>query len=83
MRANIKAKSQSKSKCNVGQQKHYTWCKIQPIEYIMANNLSFAEGCVVKYITRWKQKDGIKDLRKIIVNVQFMINQLEGRNIVD
>jgi len=43
---------------------HYRQGGIQPIEYIHANNLSFCEGNVVKYITRWRHKDGLKDLEK-------------------
>jgi hypothetical protein len=37
---------------------HYKKLKIQPIEYIMANQLPFAEGCIVKYATRWRDKGG-------------------------
>jgi hypothetical protein len=43
---------------------HYTSCAIQPIEFIHANNLGYAEGAVVKYVTRWKHKNGIEDLKK-------------------
>jgi len=43
---------------------HYRQGGIQPIEYIHANNLSFCEGNVVKYITRWRHKDGLRDLEK-------------------
>lgn len=43
---------------------HYRQGGIQPIEYIHANNLSFCEGNVVKYVTRWRHKDGLKDLEK-------------------
>lgn len=43
---------------------HYRSMPIQPIEYIHANNLGFAEGCVVKYVSRWKSKNGIADLEK-------------------
>ena len=37
---------------------HYKKKSIQPIEYIMANEMDFCEGNVVKYITRWKDKGG-------------------------
>lgn len=43
---------------------HYTDMKIQPVEYIHANGLPFIEGCVVKYVSRWRTKGGIKDLEK-------------------
>lgn len=43
---------------------HYKELKIQPIEYIHANGIPFAEGSVIKYVTRWRSKGGIKDLEK-------------------
>jgi len=38
---------------------HYKELKIQPIEYILANNMGFCEGAIVKYITRWRDKGGV------------------------
>ena len=56
---------------------HYKNCKIQPVEYIYANNLTFLEGNVIKYITRHKTKgDGEADIRKVIHYAQ-MILQME------
>lgn len=52
---------------------HYKALKIQPIEYIHANNLPFIEGSVVKYITRWREKGGKKDLEKIKHFVDLLI----------
>ena len=43
---------------------HYKKLKIQPIEFIHANGIPFAEGSVIKYVTRWRDKGGIKDLEK-------------------
>jgi len=43
---------------------HYKKLAIQPAQYIHANNLGFFEGNVVKYVTRWRDKGGIEDLRK-------------------
>lgn len=43
---------------------HYSKLKIQPIEYIHANGIPFAEGSVIKYITRWRDKSGLADLQK-------------------
>lgn len=37
---------------------------IQPWDYIAANGLNFFEGNIVKYVTRWRQKGGVEDLRK-------------------
>lgn len=43
---------------------HYKKLAIQPIEYIHANGIPFAEGSVIKYVSRWRDKGGIKDLEK-------------------
>lgn len=56
---------------------HYKDLKIQPIEFIHANNLGFLEGCIVKRITRWRNKNGIEDLKKIKHEVDLLI-QMEG-----
>ena len=43
---------------------HYDM-RIQPIDFILENNLGFVEGCIVKYICRYDQKGGDEDLKKI------------------
>ena len=43
---------------------HYKSLKIQPVEYIHANGIGFCEGCVIKYVSRWKSKGGVEDLKK-------------------
>ena len=43
---------------------HYQNYVIQPLEYTLANNLNFCQGNVIKYITRYKDKNGAEDLRK-------------------
>lgn len=45
--------------------KHYTSMKISPVEYISANNLDFLVGNCIKYISRYKMKNGIEDLMKV------------------
>jgi hypothetical protein len=45
---------------------HYQHFHIQPYEFISKNNLSFFQGCVVKYVCRYMHKNGIEDLNKII-----------------
>lgn len=44
-------------------QPHYQ-IPIQPWDYIASNKLDFFEGNVIKYITRWRFKDGVEDLLK-------------------
>ena len=55
---------------------HYKNLAIQPVAYNHANNLSFLEGNVVKYITRHKTKNKAQDIRKII-HYCTLILQLE------
>tara|TARA_R110001606_G_scaffold389431_1_gene555552 strand:+ start:177 stop:395 length:219 start_codon:yes stop_codon:yes gene_type:complete len=54
---------------------HYAKKKHQPIEYIMGNELGFCEGSIVKYITRWREKGGVEDLRKIKHYCDFLIQE--------
>ena len=42
---------------------HYTQ-GIECIDYITSKNMSFLEGNVVKYVTRYKMKNGLEDLVK-------------------
>ncbi len=62
---------------NVAQQQHYTKLKIQPITFIVANNLSYNQGNVIKYVCRYKNKDGLKDLQKAKVYIDYLIQELE------
>ena len=43
---------------------HYKGKAIQPWDYIVGNNLGYLEGNIVKYVSRWKDKGGVDDLRK-------------------
>ena len=52
---------------------HYKKMKIQPIDYIMANQMPFCEASVVKYVSRWRDKNGIEDLRKAKQLIDFII----------
>ena len=57
---------------------HYKKMKIQPLEFIHANNIPFAEGCVIKYVSRWRDKGGIDDLEKAKHFLELLI-ELETR----
>jgi hypothetical protein len=37
---------------------------IQPWDFILSNGIPFIEGNIIKYVTRWRSKGGIEDLRK-------------------
>lgn len=43
---------------------HYKTLAIQPTEFCQRNGLDFCIGSVLKYLTRWRSKNGIEDLRK-------------------
>lgn len=49
---------------NVNKPSHYAQGGIEPIDYILANEMNFLEGNVIKYVTRYKHKNGLEDLKK-------------------
>ena len=57
---------------------HYKDMAIQPIEYIHANGLGFAEGSIIKYVSRWRVKNGLQDLKKARHFIDLLI-ELESR----
>jgi hypothetical protein len=59
---------------------HYTKNSIQPIDYILENNLGWCEANAVKYLTRWKNKNGIEDLKKARHYIDLLIDREEKAN---
>ena len=57
---------------------HYKDMPLQPIEYILANELGFCEGNIVKYITRYKAKGGAEDVKKVIHYAQILLENING-----
>ena len=57
---------------------HYSKHTIQPYTFITANNLSFFQGNVIKYVVRYKDKNGIEDLKKIIHYCELEIDRLRN-----
>ena len=57
---------------------HYSEMAIQPLEYILANNIPFPEGNAIKYISRWRAKGGVKDLKKAIHHLQLLVEHEES-----
>ncbi len=53
--------------------KHYTQYAIEPFTFLMLNKVPFAEGNVIKYVMRWRQKNGIEDLQKAKRVLDMMI----------
>jgi len=53
---------------------HYKDCKVQPIEYIVGNDLTFCEGNAIKYITRHRRKgEGRRDIEKAIHYLEMIL----------
>jgi hypothetical protein len=52
---------------------HYKCLPIQPVQYIHANAIGYFEGNVIKYVTRWRAKNGLEDLRKARHYIDLLI----------
>lgn len=61
---------------------HYKNLKIQPMEYALANDLNYGQANSIKYITRYKHKNGIEDLEKAKHCIDLLI-EYEKKKIED
>ena len=60
--------------------KHYNERKMEPLDYIIANELDFLEGNIIKYITRYTYKGGVNDLLKARTYLEKLIErERDGR----
>ena len=58
---------------------HYKKYKIQPIEFIVKNNIGFVEGNIIKYILRFKDKGGVQDLLKAKHYIELLIDTTKSK----
>jgi Protein of unknwon function (DUF3310) len=58
--------------------KHYK-SAIQAWDYIIANDIGYLDGTAIKYLTRWKHKGGIEDLRKAIHFIEKLIETEQNK----
>ena len=58
---------------------HYRNKAIQPWDYIAGNGIGYLEGCAIKYLSRWREKGGVADLRKAIHYCQKLIEMEEAK----
>jgi phage terminase small subunit len=58
---------------------HYNM-QIQPIEFIVKNNIPFREANIIKYVCRHRDKDSIDDLLKAQHYLQMLIDEWEAEN---
>jgi len=76
---NLKKQAKMATEKQVGGE-HYKNCKIQPVDYIVENNLTFLEGNAIKYITRHRKKgEGAKDIEKAIHYLEMILEMEYGR----
>lgn len=59
---------------------HYKLSKIQPVQYIEANNIQFLEGCVIKRVSRHDKPSGkgVQDIEKAIHELQLILELRYG-----
>lgn len=57
---------------------HYTRFKIEPVHFIMVNELPFWAGNIIKYTCRYDAKDGLQDLKKAKRYLEMQIKRMEG-----
>lgn len=62
---------------------HYKDMAMQPIELIVTLRCSFIQGCIIKYISRYKNKNGAQDIRKCIHYAQLAIELGDKRRCND
>ena len=53
---------------------HYTDMVVQPVEFILANQLGFLEGNIIKYICRHQVKHGAEDIKKAIHYCEILLH---------
>ena len=76
---NLKKEARMATEKQVGGE-HYKDCKIQPVDYIVENNLTFLEGNAIKYITRHRKKgEGSKDIEKAIHYLEMILEMEYGK----
>ena len=75
----------------INRPKHYTKFKIEPIEFIMENEIEFWRGNIIKYASRAgailyddmdEKQCEITDLQKVIRYAELRINQLNQKDIL-
>lgn len=61
--------------------KHYKDKAIQPWDYVIANNLGYLEGSIIKYVSRYQDKNGLEDLHKArhFLDKLIEVKQREGQ----
>jgi hypothetical protein len=62
---------------NVNKPKHYTQGKIEVMDFIVDQKMNFLEGNIIKYVSRYKFKNGLEDLKKAAFYLDRLIKEAE------
>ena len=57
---------------------HYKYMKIQPLDFIIQNEIPYIEGNIIKYVSRYKAKNGLQDLEKAMHYLEILIDNEKG-----
>lgn len=60
---------------------HYTRGRIEVIDYIRAWDMSFLQGNVIKYVSRYEDKGGVEDLKKAKQYLDWLIDEETKRGL--
>ena len=53
---------------------------IETTDYIQSHSMNYLEGNIIKYVTRYKDKGGLEDLKKAEWYLTRLIKQEENNN---
>ncbi len=71
-----------KAQQNAKKPKHYEGKRYELWDIILDFNLGYFEANIVKYIVRWKKKNGLEDLYKAKEYLQKLITEEEGKTLL-
>jgi hypothetical protein len=57
---------------------HYKLMKIQPVTFVVENKIEYREANIIKYVCRWRNKNGLQDLQKASHYLQMLIEEAEN-----
>lgn len=57
---------------------HYKKYVIQPVEFIVKNDIAFLEANIIKYAIRHRDKNQVEDLKKVIHYAKIALEMYYG-----
>ena len=58
---------------------HYSALPMEPLDFILVNQLGFLEGNIIKYLCRYQNKGGLEDLRKAQTYLERLLTEAEKK----